>query len=86
MPLENQIRSLRLAFENGKLPRELYAKNLLRLMGLAEHEKAQKVAAAFVVGRIDQALFVRNLATLRAPPPPPPPPPPEADPLDMPPL
>jgi len=70
-PVENQIRNLRLAFENGKLSRDLYAKNLLRLLNLAEHPTAQKVAAAFIMGRIDQALLVRNLGTLRAPPPPP---------------
>ena len=80
-PAENQIRSLRVAFEDGKLTRDLYAKNLLRLLGLAEHPTAQKVAAAFIVGRIDNALLVRNLGTLRPPPPAAPPPP--SDPLDM---
>jgi hypothetical protein len=78
-PEENQIRNLRLAFENGKLTRDLYAKNLLRLLGLVEHPTAQKVAAAFIVGRIDQTLLVRNLGTLR------PPSPPQPDPLDLPP-
>src|SRR5207247_10792697 len=65
MPVENQIRNLRVAFENGKLTRDLYAKNLLRLLGLAEHPTAQKVAAAFMVGPIDQALLARNLGTRR---------------------
>ena len=80
MPVENQIRNLRVAFENGKLTRDLYAKNLLRLLGLAEHPTAQKVAAAFIVGRIDQALLARNLGTLRDPRPTPAP-----DPFDLPP-
>ncbi len=66
MPVENQIRNLRVAFENGKLPRDLYAKNLLRLLGLSEHPTAQKVAAAFIVGRIDNTLLVRNLGNLRS--------------------
>jgi len=78
-PAENQIRNLRIAFENGKLARDLYAKNLLRLLELTEHPTAQKVAAAFIVGRIDQTLLVRNLGTLR------PPAPPAPDPLDLPP-
>src|SRR5437773_7371268 len=78
MPVENQIRNLRVAFENGKLTRDLYAKNLLRLLGLAEHTTAQKVAAAFIVGRIDNALLVRNLGNLRSAPAAP-------DPLDLPP-
>ena len=80
MPVENQIRNLRLAFENGKLTRDLYAKNLLRLLGLAEHPTAQKVAAAFIVGRIDQALLARNLGNLRSAPVAPP-----GDPLELPP-
>ena len=80
MPVENQIKSLRVAFENGKLTRDLYAKNLLRLLGLAEHPTAQKVAAAFIVGRIDNALLVRNLGNLRTAPVAPP-----AGPLDLPP-
>ena len=80
LPVENQIRNLRLAFENGKLTRDLYAKNLLRVMGLAQHPIAQKVAAAFVVGRIDQALFIRNLGNLGRPAPSPTP-----DPLELPP-
>ena len=79
-PAENQIRSLRIAFENGKLTRDLYAKNLLRLLDLTEHPTAQKVAAAFIVGRIDQALLARNLGTLREPRPAPGP-----DPFDLPP-
>ena len=78
MPVENQIRNLRVAFENGKLTRDLYAKNLLRLLGLSEHPTAQKVAAAFIVGRIDNALLVRNLGNLRSAPAAP-------DPLDLPP-
>ena len=80
MPVENQIRNLRVAFENGKLTRDLYAKNLLRLLGLSEHPTAQKVAAAFIVGRIDNTLLVRNLGNLRSAAAPPPP-----DPLDLPP-
>lgn len=80
MPMENQVRNLRVAFENGKITRDLYARNLLRLMGLAEHPTAQKVAAAFIVGRIDNALLVRNLGNLRTAPAAPP-----ADPLDLPP-
>jgi len=79
-PAENQIRSLRIAFENGKLTRDLYAKNLLRLLDLTEHPTAQKVAAAFIVGRIDNALLVRNLGNLR-----PAPGPTAPDPLDLPP-
>jgi len=80
MPVENQIRNLRVAFENGKLTRDLYAKNLLRLLGLAEHPTAQKVADAFVSGRIDQALFARNLGNLRSSPRPG-----QPDPIDAPP-
>ncbi len=64
---ENQARSLRVAFENGKLARDLYAKNLLRIRGLEQHPTAQKVAAAFIVGRLDARLFERNLANLRSP-------------------
>ena len=79
MSAENQIRNLRIAFENGKLTRDLYARNLLRLLGLAEHPTAQKVAAAFIVGRIDQTLLARNLGNLRTAPPPP------SDPIDVPP-
>src|SRR2546425_5589344 len=80
MSAENQIRNLRIAFENGKLTRDLYARNLLRLLGLAEHPTAQKVAAAFIVGRIDQTLLARNLGNLR-----PAPGPTAPDPLDLPP-
>ena len=80
MPVENRIKSLRVAFENGKLTRDLYAKNLLRLLGLSEHPTAQKVAAAFIFGRIDNALLVRNLGNLRTAPVAPP-----IDPLDLPP-
>jgi hypothetical protein len=80
MPMENEIRNLRVAFENGKIARDLYVKNLLRLLGLAEHPTAQNVAAAFIVGRIDNALLVRNLGNLRTAPAAPP-----ADPLDLPP-
>ena len=83
MTMENQIRNLRVAFENGRLTKDLYAKNLLRVLELGDNATAQKVAAAFVAGRIDQALFARNLGNLRttptagepdpidAPPPPP---------------
>ncbi len=67
MPVENQAQNLRIAFENGKLPRDLYAKNLLRILGLTEHPTAQKVAAAFIVGRLDARLLERNLGSLRAP-------------------
>jgi len=80
MTMENQIRNLRLAFENGKIPRDLYAKNLLRLLGLGDHPTAQKVADAFVSGRIDQALFARNLGNLRSSPRPG-----QPDPIDAPP-
>ena len=79
MTMENQIRNLRIAFENGKIPKDLYAKNLLRLLGLSEHATAQKLGAAFVAGRIDQALFARNLGNLRSAPSPP------SDPIDLPP-
>jgi len=48
MTMENQIRNLRIAFENGKIPKDLYAKNLLRLLGLSEHATAQKLGAAFL--------------------------------------
>jgi len=67
LQVENQARNLRSAFENGKLTRDLYAKNLLRILGLAAHPTAQKVAAAFIVGRLDARLFERNLENLRAP-------------------
>ncbi len=77
LAVENQVRNLRSAFENGKLARDLYARNLLRIFGLAEHPTAQKVAAAFIVGRLDARLFERNLANLRTPQ--------ESDPLDVPP-
>lgn len=66
LTVENQARNLRSAFENGKLTRDLYAKNLLRILGLAEHPTAQKVAAAFIVGRLDARLFGMNLENLRA--------------------
>jgi len=68
LPVENQAQNLRLAFEKGSLPRELYAKNLLRLLGLTDHPVAQKVAAAFIVGRLDAKLLEKNLGTLRGPP------------------
>ena len=67
-PVENQAQSLRLAFEKGSLPRDLYAKNLLRLLGLTNHPVAQKVAAAFIVGRLDARLLEKNLGALQGPP------------------
>ena len=72
LPIENQAQNLRIAFENGRLPRDLYAKNLLRVLELEHHETAKRLAAAFILGRIDHHLLERNLATLRPAPPPPP--------------
>ena len=78
--VENQVRALRIALENGTLTREVYAKNILRLRGLAENAAAERLADAFVAGRVDPDLLERNLAALRAPPDQ------EPDPIDMPPF
>ncbi len=78
--VENQVRALRIALENGTLTREVYAKNILRLKGLAENPAAERIADAFVEGRVDPDLLERNLAALRLPPEP------EPDPIDMPPV
>ena len=78
--VENQVRALRIALENGTLTREVYARNLIRLRGLAENATAERLADAFVAGRVDPDLLERNLATLRSPPDS------EPDPIDMPPF
>ncbi len=57
--------ALRRAFNDGKITRALYAKNVAAQLGVADDPRAGALVKAFVDGRIDADVFDRNLARLR---------------------
>jgi hypothetical protein len=55
---------LRQAFDQGKITREMYGRNLLRALGLEEDPQAANLARGFAEGRLNADLFERNLKRL----------------------
>ncbi|HLE45632.1 MAG TPA: S8 family serine peptidase [Thermoplasmata archaeon] len=66
-PPDGRRVALRRAFDEGKITRAIYARNLTAQLGVAEDPAGRALTKAFVDGKIDVDLFEKNLSRLRGP-------------------